>query len=64
MRCECGCGYEGPDPVVQWLLEEALLIRLDAQRELDELQQLEQQALTAAVDEARREAIAALEAGG
>ena len=30
MRCECGCGYEGEDPVGQYLLEEALLEMLDA----------------------------------
>lgn len=30
MTCECGCGYEGPDPVGQYLLEEALLEMLDA----------------------------------
>lgn len=28
MRCECGCGYEGEDPVAQYLLEEALMTRL------------------------------------
>ena len=30
MHCECGCGYEGEDPVAQYLLEEALLEMLDA----------------------------------
>lgn len=30
MTCECGCGYEGEDPVGQYLLEEALLEMLDA----------------------------------
>jgi len=29
VRCECGCGYEGEDPVGQYLLEEALLAMLD-----------------------------------
>lgn len=29
MSCECGCGYEGQDPVGQYLLEEALLEMLD-----------------------------------
>lgn len=28
MRCECGCGWEGEDEVTQWLLEEAVLMRL------------------------------------
>jgi hypothetical protein len=30
VTCECGCGYEGEDPVGQYLLEEALLEMLDA----------------------------------
>lgn len=29
-RCECGCGWEGEDPVTQYLLEEAGLLLLDA----------------------------------
>jgi len=30
VTCECGCGFEGEDPVGQYLLEEALLEMLDA----------------------------------
>lgn len=30
VRCECGCGFEGIDPVAEYLLEEALLEMLEA----------------------------------
>lgn len=30
MTCECGCGYQGEDPVAQYLLEEACMTALDA----------------------------------
>lgn len=29
MRCECGCGIEGEDPVTQYLVEEAVLTAYD-----------------------------------
>lgn len=29
VQCECGCGFEGEDPVAQYLLEEALMARLE-----------------------------------
>ena len=29
MSCECGCGYEGEDPVAQYLLEEACMTALE-----------------------------------
>ena len=28
VRCECGCGWEGEDEVTQYLVEEAVLMRL------------------------------------
>lgn len=30
MTCECGCGWEGEDEVTQWLVEEALHLKLVA----------------------------------
>ena len=30
VACECGCGFEGEDDVVQFLIEEACMIGLDA----------------------------------
>jgi hypothetical protein len=29
VRCDCGCGYEGEDEVVQWLVEEACYEAVD-----------------------------------
>jgi hypothetical protein len=29
VACECGCGYEGEDELVQYLLEEALMTALE-----------------------------------
>lgn len=48
---------------MEWLLQEALLIRLDTIRELDELAELEQRALQLEIEQARADAIAALERG-
>ncbi len=30
VRCECGCGWEGEDEVTQWLIEEAVQLRIRA----------------------------------
>jgi hypothetical protein len=35
VACECGCGYEGEDPVAQWQLEDALMYRLELQERPD-----------------------------
>lgn len=30
VTCECGCGWEGEDEVTQWLVEEAVQIKIRA----------------------------------
>jgi len=61
VRCECGCGFEGEDEVVQFLIEEALAI-LDERREaLAELAGLQEREHMSAVEQAKAEAKAALE---
>jgi hypothetical protein len=31
VECECGCGWEGEDPVTQLVIEEAIMLRLRAE---------------------------------
>lgn len=50
LRCECGCGYEGEDEVWQFMIEEALMYRLD----LENAAAKRQAAEDAAVAEAER----------
>lgn len=47
--------------MTQWLLEEALTVRLETVRELAHRAELEQRQLEHQIDQARRDAIAALE---
>lgn len=47
--------------MTQWLLEEALLERLDAERELEELLEHEQRELHATAEDLKRQALEALE---
>jgi len=30
--CECGCGFEGEDHVTQYLIEEAVMLRLELEQ--------------------------------
>ncbi len=47
MRCECGCGWEGEDPVTQLLLEETAFVLLEL---------VESRARSAALEEQERAA--------
>lgn len=35
VTCECGCGWEGEDEVAQWLIEEAVVRRLQVDEQRD-----------------------------
>jgi hypothetical protein len=48
VRCDCGCGFEGPDDVTQWCVEEAatLVVVAEENRQAEpELSPGEQQKL-------------------
>ncbi len=63
MRCECGCGFEGEDPVTQLLIEEALALRLDGEDAIAAAREAHASELAAAVAAAQQDAKKALERG-
>ena len=61
MRCECGCGFAGEDPVVQFLIEEALATLLDGQETIAAAHELQAAQVASAAADAQAAAKAALE---
>lgn len=59
MLCECGCGYEGPDEITQYLLEEACMTALELHDAREHTRGIEQlanaQAITAAQEQVKAE---------
>lgn len=51
MLCECGCGYDGPDPVTQYLIEEALLARLEVEDAVNDSARVEADVKQRVIDE-------------
>lgn len=49
VTCECGCGYEGEDEVAQHLIEEALLLRLELEEDLEKAQDAAEQPIADAI---------------
>ena len=45
VRCECGCGYEGPDEVGDFLLLEHAMIKIDGEELVENIAALKQREL-------------------
>lgn len=63
VRCECGCGFEGEDEVVQFLLEEALAILVEGDEAIAELGAVKEREISSAIEQATVAAKAALQGG-
>lgn len=55
VRCECGCGFEGPDPVGDYLLVEEALIRIDGDELLAEVRAAQERELKATAKQLQRD---------